>query len=463
MDHTYHRQIHDLNLDNDSMEGLDVIAPPESAGITQVMGLSDEFLVATSAEQSHRFRRKTGGKAQREDQRQGAADTILDIDLDKSTTTSPIGSPLIWHNSRIVNPPNLTITSLRITSPLSSPALRLKTRLKDGVLPCRIDQQDASPSRSPVSQRLSSPVRAVSPLRPPISPISQRLRSPVKVRFERRSSVEMADAAMARIRDLQAGLFRRISSSEGVLQSAQAVVDACGDAILQWFGSLSGPALESAILESFQKFDEDGSGVIERTEFAKAMHTLGLRLRPEQYDILFKQTDSDGSGEIDLLEFTHMIKKFLKRPCENSCKTCLIPGQSNQPNALFRANWTDDETLLAPAASKLQSVVVAAFERRRYADVVEEANLSASEKEERERQKREAAEAAAASAAAASDSAAAAAEWSAKASESASALLGLYGRDSPGRIGPEASAQLAAQTASAASEAAAANAAGAAS
>ena len=57
----------------------------------------------------------------------------------------------------------------------------------------------------------------------------------------------------------------------------------------------------SLSVHAFDKFDEDGSGLMGRDEFAKAMHTLGLRLTAAEYDILFDEYDEDKSGEIDLV------------------------------------------------------------------------------------------------------------------------------------------------------------------
>ena len=86
---------------------------------------------------------------------------------------------------------------------------------------------------------------------------------------------------------------------------------ALGLAMLKWFGSLSGPALVRAIQESFNKFDKDASGLLDRQEFEEAMHTLGLRMKPHELATLWQETDIDCSGTIDLKEYTLMVKKYL--------------------------------------------------------------------------------------------------------------------------------------------------------
>ena len=57
--------------------------------------------------------------------------------------------------------------------------------------------------------------------------------------------------------------------------------------------------------QAFDKFDADGSGLLDADEFAQAMHVLGLRLSKEEYKLLFDEYDADGSGEIDLVSAAH--------------------------------------------------------------------------------------------------------------------------------------------------------------
>ena len=148
----------------------------------------------------------------------------------------------------------------------------------------------------------------------PHRPIFQRVKS---------ASEEQADIAIEKIRCMKEGLFHRINSSGAVLKSAQEMMDECGQAISKWFRSLSGSALEKTIKEAFQKFDTDGSGQIDRVEFAQAMHLMGLRMSKEAYDLLFKTYDVDRSGEIDLREFTKMVHEILGK--ESSKDTTVTP------------------------------------------------------------------------------------------------------------------------------------------
>jgi len=123
-------------------------------------------------------------------------------------------------------------------------------------------------------------------------------------------------------------------------------------------------AARAAISDSFSRFDTDNSGKIDRQEFQQAMHTLGLRVSDDEYDVLFKKCDSDGSGEISLDEFSHMIKGYLGKACtEGECRACEVSNGSNQPETVYRPRWADDSSLLSPAASTLQAALLASTAR----------------------------------------------------------------------------------------------------
>ena len=175
---------------------------------------------------------------------------------------------------------------------------------------------------------------------------------------------------MEMVEKMRNGLLRSIKSTNFVLTTAKQVIDQCGEAIFLWFGNLSGPALEAAIQEAFDRFDTDSSGQIDKQEFSKAMHALGMRLQACEYDLLFREYDADQSGEIDLAEFTHMIKKHIRKACHSSCQPCEQTGGSNQSGAMYGRQWAEDEALLTPAARRLQSRVVAALARQNYAELV---------------------------------------------------------------------------------------------
>ena len=216
-----------------------------------------------------------------------------------------------------------------------------------------------SPIRSPFPAR-SSPRPAVKPSSRRSAVSSPLTRSPVQKRnagaAEMREQCDKADRALALVRSMQSGLIERLGSMKSVMSLAQETVDACGKAIARWFGSLSGPALEAAISETFSKFDADGSGVIDKHEFSLAMHKLGLRLEADQLNALFVECDADGSGEIDLEEFMHMVLMHIKKPCKRQCQPCKIRGGCNQPHVYY-------EELSEHAASTLQAWCKAAIQR----------------------------------------------------------------------------------------------------
>ena len=162
------------------------------------------MVVVTSEEQGYVLEATSPLRRQKYN-KQRSAGTIRYIDLANSATLSPISSPQMWQSLRIVNTPNLNLTSQRIiTSTLSSSILRLKTRptISDHTSeirpysrsmaksPAQVDQHfPLARMQSPSVQRFSSPrvlsidglsifdealKERVSPLR---SPVSQRFGS----------------------------------------------------------------------------------------------------------------------------------------------------------------------------------------------------------------------------------------------------------------------------------------------
>ena len=59
----------------------------------------------------------------------------------------------------------------------------------------------------------------------------------------------------------------------------------------------------------FNRWDEDGDGLVNRAEFLKAMRNLGLRLSDEEVCALFTRCDPDGSGTVDLREFSKLLRE----------------------------------------------------------------------------------------------------------------------------------------------------------
>ena len=58
------------------------------------------------------------------------------------------------------------------------------------------------------------------------------------------------------------------------------------------------------IQETFDYFDGDDNGSIDRKEFAKVMDALGADMSEDELDFGFEVIDGDASGEIDFDEFS---------------------------------------------------------------------------------------------------------------------------------------------------------------
>ena len=58
------------------------------------------------------------------------------------------------------------------------------------------------------------------------------------------------------------------------------------------------------LAETFEHFDDDSDGSIDRQEFKKLMEALGAEMSEAELEIGFEPIDTDESGEIDFDEFS---------------------------------------------------------------------------------------------------------------------------------------------------------------
>lgn len=64
------------------------------------------------------------------------------------------------------------------------------------------------------------------------------------------------------------------------------------------------------VKKTFNMFDEDGSGDIDRNEFSKLTDVLGLQISEKKQQELLRELDKEGSGAIDFDEFLNLMAKF---------------------------------------------------------------------------------------------------------------------------------------------------------
>jgi calmodulin/calcium-binding protein CML/calcium-binding protein len=69
---------------------------------------------------------------------------------------------------------------------------------------------------------------------------------------------------------------------------------------------MSDPA---ALKAEFDRFDVNGSGVIEEEEFMKLLEALRVVMSPEMVHIAFKAIDVNGNGHIDFSEFAAWYRR----------------------------------------------------------------------------------------------------------------------------------------------------------
>jgi calmodulin len=59
-----------------------------------------------------------------------------------------------------------------------------------------------------------------------------------------------------------------------------------------------------ALRRDFNRFDTDGNGVIDETEFAALIASLGVKFTPEQVQIAFLAIDVNGNRGVEFGEFS---------------------------------------------------------------------------------------------------------------------------------------------------------------
>lgn len=62
-------------------------------------------------------------------------------------------------------------------------------------------------------------------------------------------------------------------------------------------------AMRAELLELFERYDVDGNGLIDETEFGRLLRALGEDTPPETLSLQFAAIDTDGDGAVRFAEF----------------------------------------------------------------------------------------------------------------------------------------------------------------
>jgi centrin-1 len=66
--------------------------------------------------------------------------------------------------------------------------------------------------------------------------------------------------------------------------------------------------MHDQVRAAFDRYDGDGGGRIDHSEFRQALGSLGFTVPDDVFDRIFTAVDTDGSGDIDFDEFTEMLQ-----------------------------------------------------------------------------------------------------------------------------------------------------------
>jgi Ca2+-binding EF-hand superfamily protein len=135
-----------------------------------------------------------------------------------------------------------------------------------------------------------------------------------------------------------------------------------GDATLaeQLAGALD--ASGSRVRDLFVEWDADGSGLIDKAEFAKALAQLGVNAERQQSDELFDTFDRDGSGEIDYRELQRELRQHAsaareKRAAERDAKQRARAARREAKEAVRRAKEAEALGPLQTAQGEVEPAV----------------------------------------------------------------------------------------------------------
>uniref|UniRef100_A0A7S4K5C3 EF-hand domain-containing protein n=1 Tax=Guillardia theta TaxID=55529 RepID=A0A7S4K5C3_GUITH len=93
--------------------------------------------------------------------------------------------------------------------------------------------------------------------------------------------------------------------------------------------------LSHKIKETFDRFDLDGNGTLDRDEISQAFETMGKPLSKIELDTFMDSLEGDNEV-LDLMEFTHMLKGILQVKCDSDCIICRKKGDDRSDVELIR-------------------------------------------------------------------------------------------------------------------------------
>ena len=120
---------------------------------------------------------------------------------------------------------------------------------------------------------------------------------------------------------------------------------------------------ETDITEAFRDFDLDSNGSLDRQEFFELVTKIGMKVTPQQIDLVWHAFDTDGNGEIDVEEFTQFLRD-LQTGRRDSINVKMLSAEARK---LRIHEKTEYAQALAETASAL---------RQKFVDYIKDRNVS---------------------------------------------------------------------------------------
>jgi len=152
----------------------------------------------------------------------------------------------------------------------------------------------------------------------------------------RTASGTYTDPMIAKYRELAVETRAELSRTESTLTESRRILKESERYLLgQFSGMAEGGHFAERMKSTFDMFDADGSGFIDRNELSLAFRAMGRPLSADEVDAWMEKLDVDGNGVIDEMEFEHIIRQLLKVPCKpGQCKLCGDSSVQNTPRTV---------------------------------------------------------------------------------------------------------------------------------
>ena len=152
-------------------------------------------------------------------------------------------------------------------------------------------------------------------------------------------------------------LIHSIKAKEDAKAAAEEDEDEAREAVeMHLLHGIPREQLEQMMFSVFNAADTDGSGALDRKEFARCLKSAELGLTRKEINLLLSEVDADGDGMVTYEEFVPLCFNIL---VERSRMTCSLSRRSTHTTISPKPSWKSSRPLTrtttpAPATGRLK-------------------------------------------------------------------------------------------------------------